>query len=160
MKFTTSLRSREGRSNAGWVIVRLTLAVLIAAHGWVRWLGGGVAPFGEWLGGQGLPSGYAIAVAITAFEIVGSLLLAWGRLVLPLTVIYALIYATGIAMIHAKAGWFVVGPGRNGAEFSVLLIACLIGLGLQHFRVGPPANAAGGLEGTVSSVGRAAQRED
>ena len=28
-------------------------------------------------------------------------------------------------MVHASEGWWVVGAGRNGMEFSVLLIACL-----------------------------------
>ena len=31
-------------------------------------------------------------------------------------------------MVHAKAGWFVVGAGRNGMEYSVLLIVCLLAL--------------------------------
>ena len=44
----------------------------------------------------------------------------------------ALIYAVGIAMVHAREGWFVVGAGRNGAEYSVLLIVCLLCVGLQH----------------------------
>ncbi len=28
--------------------------------------------------------------------------------------------------MHAKEGWFVVGVGRNGSEYSVLLIAALL----------------------------------
>ena len=28
-------------------------------------------------------------------------------------------------MAHLPAGWFVAGLGRNGVEYSVLLIACL-----------------------------------
>lgn len=132
----------EGRSRLGWVAIRMTLALIIAAHGWVRLLAGGVAPFGEWLDGQGLPFGYAVAATITGFEMVGTILLAWGRLVLPLTIAYAAIYAVGIAMIHAHAGWFVVGPGRNGAEFSVLLIVCLLCVGLQHAR-GLPGRGRG-----------------
>lgn len=59
---------------------------------------------------------------------------ALGRWVSPLAVIYSVIYALGIALVHAKAGWFVVGLGRNGSEFSVLLIACLLALALQHVR--------------------------
>jgi putative oxidoreductase len=49
-------------------------------------------------------------------------------------VIFSVIYATGIALVHSKAGWFVVGLGRNGSEFSVLLIMCLLALALQHVR--------------------------
>jgi hypothetical protein len=32
-----------------------------------------------------------------------------------------------------KEGWFVVGAGKNGAEYSVLLIAVFITLAVSHF---------------------------
>ena len=121
------------RSTLAWTLLRLTLAGLIAAHGWARLLGGGVEPFGAWLTAQDVPFGPLVAAAITAIEILGTPLLAWGRfLVFPLTVLYSAIYAVGIAMVHAPAGWFVVGAGRNGAEYSVLLIIALLCVGLQH----------------------------
>lgn len=130
----------DARSTIGWTTLRLTLAGLIAAHGWMRLLSGGVVPFGGWLDAQGLPAGVAIAATITAVEIAGTILLALRRLVFPLTLVYAGIYAVGIAMVHAKAGWFVVGAGRNGAEYSVLLIVALLCVGLQHLpaRAPPP----------------------
>ena len=121
------------RNQMAWVVLRLTLAGLIAAHGWVRFLGGGVEPFGTWLTSQGVPFGPLVAAAVTVVEIVGTPLLAWGRsLVFPLTVLYSAIYAVGIALVHAPAGWFVVGAGRNGAEYSVLLIVALLCVGVQH----------------------------
>ena len=129
-----SLSTPAGRSRAGWLVLRLTLAGLIAAHGWARWLAGGIAPFGGFLEAQGFPAGMLLAGAVTALEIVGSLLLATGRLVFPLSLAFAAIYATGIALVHAKAGWFVVGLGRNGSEYSVLLIVCLLAVGVQHLR--------------------------
>jgi putative oxidoreductase len=121
-----------GKSQIAWVVLRIALAGLIAAHGWSRLLTGGIVPFGTWLDSQGLPFGLAIAIVITAIEIVGTPLLAWGKLVLPITFVYSAIYAVGIAMVHAKSGWFVVGAGRNGAEYSVLLIVALLCVGLQH----------------------------
>lgn len=118
--------------SGGWLVLRWALAGLIAAHGWARLVSGGVEPFGQWLDGQGLPFGFAIAVAITAIEIIGTPLYATGRFVPALSALYSAIYAVGIAMVHAKAGWFVVGLGRNGAEYSVLLITCLLCVGYQH----------------------------
>ena len=112
--------------------MRLTLAGLITTHGWARWLAGGVAPFGAFLESQGFPAGFYLAAAITALEIVGSVALALGRTAAPLCILFACVYAAGIALVHAKAGWFVVGPGRNGAEYSVLLIVALLAVGLQH----------------------------
>lgn len=122
----------ERRARIGWVALRLVLAGLIAAHGWARWWAGGVVPFGTWLDSQGWPAGLAIAIGITVLEIVGSALFAFGRSVPCLAAAFSAIYAMGIVLVHAKAGWFVVGLGRNGAEYSVLLIACLLMVGLQH----------------------------
>jgi len=73
-------------------------------------------------------------VAITGLEILGTVLLALGRLVRPLVVVFAAVYATGIVLVHAPAGWFVVGLGRNGMEYSVLLIVALLCVGLHHRR--------------------------
>jgi len=122
------------RSKAAWLILRLVLAGLIAAHGWARFVGGGVAPFGNWLESQGLPMGFAIAAAVTAIEVLGTPVFALGKFVPVLSVVYSSVYAVGIVMVHAPAGWFVVGKGRNGAEYSVLLIVCLLCVGLQHLR--------------------------
>jgi putative oxidoreductase len=124
--------SAAARSHYAWLVLRLALSVLIGAHGWVRFTRGGVAPFGEWLVSQGLSMGVAIAAAVTALEIIGTLLFALGRFVAPLALVYSAIYVTGIAMVHAEEGWFVVGAGRNGAEYSVLLVVCLLCVGLQH----------------------------
>lgn len=126
------LQTAADRSAFGWTVLRLLLAGLLAAHGWARLLSGGVLPFGEWLSAQGIPLGVQIAGAITAFEIIGTLLLAARIWVFPLTLVYAFIYLMGIVLVHAPVGWFVVGLGRNGAEYSVLLIVCLLCVGLQH----------------------------
>lgn len=131
---TATLGTAESRSRLGWTMLRVVLAGLIAAHGWARWWAGGVEPFGDFLDAQGFPFGFAIAAGITALEIGGTVLLLAGRLVLPLCCVYAAIYAVGIVLVHAPAGWFVVGLGRNGSEYSVLLIACLLCVGLQHWR--------------------------
>jgi putative oxidoreductase len=128
------LASSVYRSDVGWTVLRLTLAALIAAHGWARLTDGGIVPFGEWLTGQGLPLGFALATAITALEILGTIALAVRRMVFPLTMTFALIYVVGIVMVHAQDGWFVVGKGRNGAEYSVLLVVALLCVGLQHVK--------------------------
>lgn len=127
-----SLSSPTARSEFGWKVLRVVLALLIAAHGWARFVAGGVAPFGEFLDAQGFRVGFYLAAAITTFEIVGSLLLLAGRFVAPLCLAFSFVFAAGIALVHAEAGWFVVGLGRNGSEYSVLLIVCLWAVALQH----------------------------
>ncbi len=57
------------------------------------------------------------------------------RLVVPLSLGYSLIYLAGIVLVHAREGWFVVGHGRNGMEFSVLLIVSLLVIGLQDLPI-------------------------
>ena len=121
-----------------WTVLRFTLAGLIAAHGWARLLNGGVAPFGVWLDSLGFMIGPAIAWAVTAYEILGTPLLAARRFVFPLTIGFSLIYLVGLVLVHLPAGWFVVGLGRNGMEYSVLLITALLCVGL-HDRISRPA---------------------
>lgn len=122
---------QANRSDQVLWALRLVVSGLIAAHGWARWLSGGVEPFGGWLDSQGIPFGIVIATGITVLEIVGTPLLALGRFTTWLCITYAAIYVAGIVLVHAPAGWFVVGLGRNGMEYSVLLIACLLGLAWQ-----------------------------
>lgn len=63
---------------------------------------------------------------LTVVEIVGGVVLASGLLVRPLALWFGAEIAAGIAMVHGKEGWFVVGAGRNGSEYSALIIACLL----------------------------------
>lgn len=123
------------RSAQALLLLRLLLAGLIAAHGWARWISGGVVPFGGWLDGLGFPLGFWIAAGITVFEILGTPLLALGRWVSLLCLTYCFIYLMGIVLVHWPAGWFVVGLGRNGMEYSVLLIACLAAQAWVHWPV-------------------------
>ena len=114
-----------------WTILRLTLAGLLAAHGWARLLSDGVEPFGLWLDSLGFMIGPVIAWGVTIFEIVGTLLLAFRKFVFPLTIVFSLIYFIGMILVHMPAGWFVVGLGRNGMEYSFLLIVCLLCVGFH-----------------------------
>lgn len=123
---------RSRRSRRALLALRLVIAGLLAAHGWARLIAGGVAPFGVWLDSQHIPLGFYVAAGVTAYEIVGTLLLALGRWVTWLALGFIAIYATGLFMVHMPAGWFVVGLGRNGMEYSVLLIACLAMLAYVH----------------------------
>jgi putative oxidoreductase len=114
------------------MLLRLVLAIIIASHGWHRLLSGGYQPFGEWLTSQNIPFGLAVAWAITLVEVLGSVLLALGKQVTVLCAIYIAIYATGLVMVHLPHGWFVVGSGTNGIEYSTLLIATLFYVAIQN----------------------------
>lgn len=122
--------AHPGRAGRALTIVRILLATLLFIHGLARMRHEGVVPFGGWLDSQGIPFGLGIAWFVTGFELAAAPLLALGvrRLVSPICLVFVLIYSFGLWLVHWPAGWFVVGLGRNGMEYSVLLIVTLLAL--------------------------------
>lgn len=117
------------------VVFRILVAGLIGVHGWARLLADAIYPFGGFLDAQGFPFGVAIAWAITLLEIVGTILIMVGsRYTSLLCLVFATVYIGGIALVHAAEGWFVVGLGRNGMEYSVLLVASLLLVAHAHWQ--------------------------
>lgn len=106
-------------------IIRIVIALLILIHGIFRLTQGGVEPFGQWLGSIGFPAGYALAMAVTLYELVGPVAMLLRRYVSLAAIGHIFILALGMVLVHWPFGWFVVGAGRNGMEYSVLLIAGL-----------------------------------
>ncbi|MBK8005735.1 MAG: DoxX family protein [Gemmatimonadetes bacterium] len=106
--------------------LRVAVATLLFIHGAYRAATGGVAGFGGYLGGNHIPAGVAVAWLITTMEILGTVALALGFFVRPLALWYTAVLTAGILMVHGPEGWFVVGGGRNGMEYSVALIALLL----------------------------------
>lgn len=107
-------------------LLRAGTAVILIVHGVARVALEIVDDFGGALHAWGFPAGLAVAWAITAAEIVGGAALAAGYLPRVLALWFGVELAAGIYLVHAPAGWFVVGAGRNGMEFSALLILCLL----------------------------------
>ena len=121
------------------VLLRATLGLLLTIHGVYRIYDGGVSGFGGFLTSEHVPLGVAVAWLITIIEVVGGPALALGFLVRPLCAWFAVELFAGIVLVHARDGWFVVGGGRNGMEYSVLLIVALVVTAMQH-RSGPETN--------------------
>jgi putative oxidoreductase len=103
-------------------IFRTCVAVLLIIHGVTRIGNGSVGGFGEFLNGNGFPFGFYIAWGITFFEISGGLLIILGYFVPWICMIFIIELTAGIILVHAGNGWFVVGGGTGGMEYSVLLI--------------------------------------
>ncbi len=116
------------------VFIRIVLAAVMFSHGAVRISAGTVGGFGEFLGSQGIPLGFYVAWGITLFELIGSVLLAAGFYAWIIALIFALQLAVGIALVHYREGWFVVGHGRNGMEFSAVLIASLLAIAYASYK--------------------------
>jgi putative oxidoreductase len=118
---TLARRRQEGLTALRWL-----LSTLIFIHGAYRLSVWGMPDFGGWLDSQGIPFGVVVAWVITLMECLGTPILASGRfprLQRPLALWYATILLGGLVMVHAPEGWFVVGAGRNGAEYAASLVA-------------------------------------
>lgn len=96
--------SNSLRARRALLTLRLVIAGLLAVHGWARLITGGGASFGAWLDSQHIPMGFTVAAGVTAYEIVGTLLLALGRWVTWVALGFIAIYATGLVMAHLPAG--------------------------------------------------------
>lgn len=128
--------------DSGIRLLRIGIAALLLIHGVYRAMNGGVAPFGEFLDASGIPFGFGVAIALTIVEIVGSLLLAAGIWIHPLVVWFSVELIAGMVMVHARNGWFVVGGGRNGVEYSVALILALVAIAVSEWRASRQPNLA------------------
>lgn len=112
---------------------RIVVSLLLIIHGIVRWYAGGVDDFGGFLDSQGLVFGLAIAWILTITEIAGGILMAIGILPVCFAFFFVIELVAGLLLVHGKEGWFVVGYGRNGSEYSVLLIASLLLIAAFHW---------------------------
>lgn len=110
----------------GLTLLRLAVASIFVVHGVTRIALDGVTGFGGFLNGSGVPQGTAVAWILTIVEILGGLALATGHWVRLLALWFGVQIAAGIYLVHAPSGWFVVGAGRNGAEYSALILVCLL----------------------------------
>ncbi len=115
---------------AGLLALRILVSAQLVIHGTYRLVTGGAVGFGGFLTEQGLPFGVGLAWAITITEIVGGLTLMSGKFIRPLVGWFVIQLVLGIVLVHSREGWFVVGGGRNGMEYSVVLIGCLSIVGL------------------------------
>lgn len=113
------------RAGDGISIVRVVVAVILLIHGAHGFTPGTITGFGGYLGSIGFPFGVALAWVIILVQITSSLALIIHRLVVPACIAHIIILGVGIGLIHASKGWFVVGPGKNGMEYSITLISCL-----------------------------------
>ncbi len=107
-------------------LLHWTVGALFLIHGIYRVTAGIVDDFGVFFTALGWPFGLALAWTITCMEIICALALLiglWWRIASLYLVGQTL---AGMILVHWPHGWFVVGAGRNGMEYSFLLIICLI----------------------------------
>lgn len=123
----------NANSISGLTLLRLAVATIFITHAIARIKLGTVGGFGGFLDSQGFsPIGFYLAWGITIYELLGSAWLISGRHVKWACLIFIVHQIGGIALVHFKQGWFVVGSGQGGMEYSFLLIFSLLAIAFPY----------------------------
>ena len=109
----------------GLTILRVVLGVIFIAHGLPK-LTGGIEGTVQFLGAVGIPAPIVAAWFIALLETLGGLMLLVGFFVTPVSLLLVIEMMTGIVLVHAPNGFYVIGPGAGGVEFNLLLVASLL----------------------------------
>jgi putative oxidoreductase len=107
------------------IALRVIMGVIFITHGFARLYYNSVGDFGNFLNAKGFVVGVFLAWVITIGELVCGSFLALGYKVKYCVIFHAVVILSGIVMVHAANGWFVVGHGSGGIEYSVLILAVL-----------------------------------
>lgn len=122
------------------ILLRFSLAFILIMHSVLSIISGDINSFGkDYLDGIGFsPWGIYLAWTIKLIHLFSVIPLLTNRFLKVTAIANIMIFIVGIILIHGKEGWFVVGGGRNGVEFSFLLIMCFLSIafpkGPLHFR--------------------------
>ncbi|MEP7144664.1 MAG: DoxX family protein [Ferruginibacter sp.] len=109
-------------------LLRFSVAVILLAHSISGMFNNGINDFGNFFLNQiGFsPIGVPLAWAIKLSHLFSAVCLLLEKYVKLACIVTILVLVMGIILVHFKEGWFVVGGGRNGIEFNILLIFVLI----------------------------------
>lgn len=110
------------------------MGLVFMAHATIRLVDYSLPGFGAFLTGKGFPGGFYLAWAITLFELAGGLLMLFRKFVKWFCAGEIIILLTGIVLVHAPNGWFVVGKTLGGAEYSVVLVMVLLAVFLAEWK--------------------------
>jgi putative oxidoreductase len=121
-------------------LVRRMVALILILHPIRVWTHpGDLSGFGHFLEACGFPFGVGLAFVVTLLQVACSMALLLRKFVVPACIGHISVLAMGIFLVHAPR-WRTVGlpdgDHRPGAEFSVLLIACLCGVLWASWRAG------------------------
>ncbi|WP_316632569.1 DoxX family membrane protein [uncultured Flavobacterium sp.] len=114
----------------GTLLLRIAVAIILFAHSVFGMFNNGINDFGNlYLNQIGFaPFGVILAWSIKLSHVVAAVLLIWNKYVKLAGFVTIFILIMGIILIHFQEGWFVVGGGRNGAEYNFLLIVVLLAI--------------------------------
>ena len=116
------------------ILLRITVATIFLTHSLHGiFTNGDVNNFGNlFLNKIGFnPFGVLIAWMVVITQVISSIALLVNKFIKVVIIVNIPILVAGIVTVHFKEGWFVVGAGRNGMEFSFVLILILISIIMQ-----------------------------
>ncbi|MFC7773155.1 DoxX family protein [Flavobacterium sp. GCM10027622] len=105
-------------------LLRFGMAVVMFMHSVPSIVSGDVIAFGiEYLSPKGFGFlGLPVAIAVKLIHLFSIYTLLVNKHLKPTAILNILVLISGIVMVHAWEGWYVVGGGRNGIEFNFILI--------------------------------------
>jgi len=109
-------------------LLRIAVVVILLMHSIPGIFNNGINDFGNlYLNQVGFaPFGLVLAWAIKISHIAAAICFLFEKYVKWAGIVTIIILLVGIFMVHLQDGWFVVGGGRNGIEFNVLLIVVIL----------------------------------
>lgn len=115
-----------------FTMLRAVTGIIFVTHGAARIILWSIPGFGEFLNSMGLMIGLPLAWLVTIGEIIAGSCLAIGYKVKYCTYFHVIVVVNGIFMVHLPNGWFTVGHGTGGVEYSLLLLTILIFINTYH----------------------------
>jgi putative oxidoreductase len=122
------------RPSLSIALLRILMGLIFMSHAIMRLVDYSLPDFGDFLNSKGFPAGFYLAWSVTIFELVGGLLMVLRKFVKLFCFGEIIILITGIVIVHAQNGWFVVGKTLGGIEYSVVLIVVLIAIFLAEWK--------------------------
>lgn len=119
-----------GSADAGLLIARLVLGVVMIAHGWQKFSTFTVAGTQQSFAQMGMPLPDLAAIGVIALEIFGGAAVILGLFTRVIGVLYAVVMAGALFMVHLTAGFY---SSDGGFEY-VLVLA---GISLALAATGP-----------------------
>lgn len=112
------------------LILRVAVAIILLTHSVGGMFNNGINDFGNlYLNQIGFaPFGVAIAWSIKLSHLIAAVPILMNRYIKLASIVTIFVLVMGIVLVHFKEGWFVVGGGRNGAEYNFLLICVLLAI--------------------------------
>ncbi|MCJ8319801.1 MAG: DoxX family protein [Colwellia sp.] len=117
-------------------LIRIVIALIIVMHPMHGFFNMDNIPrFGDFIESHGFPFGLFLAWSVLIIQFTCSVALVFRRFVVFACIGHIFILIMGIWLSHIPHGWYVVGPGSGGMEFSVLMITCLLATLLAYWPV-------------------------